>query len=96
MIHSGSITASSGSASNALPGRKLVTSKSPRMLEPFEIDLLKQDLKAALAHLREARRLSRNVPALRAFGARPTARRRGQTQREAGPCADNALTVERP
>ncbi len=26
-----------GSASTALPGRKLATSKSPRMLEPFEI-----------------------------------------------------------
>jgi hypothetical protein len=44
-----------GSASNALPGRKLVTSKSPRMLKPFEIDLLRQDLKAALARLRAAR-----------------------------------------
>ncbi len=37
-----------GSASIALPGRKLATSKSPRMLKPFEIDLLQQDLKAAL------------------------------------------------
>jgi hypothetical protein len=45
----------SGSASTALPGRKLVTSKSPRMLKPFEIELLQQDLKAALARLRAAR-----------------------------------------
>jgi hypothetical protein len=37
-----------GSASIALPGRKLATSKKPRMLKPFEIDLLQQDLKAAL------------------------------------------------
>jgi hypothetical protein len=36
-------------ASTALPGRKLVTSKTPRMLKPFEIVLLRQDLKAALA-----------------------------------------------
>jgi hypothetical protein len=43
------------SASTALPGRKLATSKTPRMLKPFEIDLLRQDLKAALARLREAR-----------------------------------------
>lgn len=46
---------SSGSIATALPGRKLATSKSPRMLEPFEIDLLRQDLKAALAYLRAAR-----------------------------------------
>ena len=39
----------SGSVSTALPGRKLVTSKTPRMLKPFEIVLLRQDLKAALA-----------------------------------------------
>ena len=45
----------SGSASTALPGRKLATSKSPRMLKPFEIDLLRQDLKEALARLRAAR-----------------------------------------
>ena len=38
----------SGSASNALPGRKLATSKRPRMLKPFEIDLLRQDLQTAL------------------------------------------------
>jgi hypothetical protein len=38
----------SGSASIVLPGRKLATSKKPRMLKPFEIDLLQQDLKAAL------------------------------------------------
>jgi len=36
-------------ASTALPGRKLVTSKTPRMLKPFEIALLRQDLKAVLA-----------------------------------------------
>jgi hypothetical protein len=35
-------------ASNSLPGRKLVPSKTPRMLEPFEVDLLRQDLQAAL------------------------------------------------
>jgi hypothetical protein len=29
--------------------------ESPRMLEPFKIDLLRQDLKAALARLRAAR-----------------------------------------
>ena len=45
----------SGSVSTALPGRKLATSKTPRMLKPFEIDLLRQDLKAALARLRAAR-----------------------------------------
>ena len=39
----------SDSALTALPGRKLVTSKTPRMLEPFEIALLRQDLKAVLA-----------------------------------------------
>lgn len=38
----------SGSASSALPGRKLATSKTPRMLTPSEIDLLRQDLRAAL------------------------------------------------
>src|SRR5229473_472136 len=38
----------SGSASSALPGRKLATSKTPRMLTPSEIDLLRQDLQAAL------------------------------------------------
>jgi hypothetical protein len=43
------------SATTALPGRKLATSKNPRMLKPFEIDLLRQDLKAALARLRAAR-----------------------------------------
>ena len=43
------------SASTALPGRKLATSKSPRMLKSSEIELLRQDLKAALAHLRAAR-----------------------------------------
>jgi hypothetical protein len=39
----------SDSASTALPGRKLVTSKTPRILKPFEIALLRQDLKAVLA-----------------------------------------------
>jgi hypothetical protein len=38
----------SASASSALPGRRLVTSTTPRMLKPFEIDLLRQDLQAAL------------------------------------------------
>jgi hypothetical protein len=41
-----------GSISTDLPGRRLVPSKSPRMLEPFEVDLLRQDLKAVLARLR--------------------------------------------
>ena len=39
-----------GLASTALPGRKLATSKTPRMLTPSEVDLLRQDLKAALSH----------------------------------------------
>ena len=43
-------TQTSGLASIALPGQKLATSKTPRMLTPSEIVLLKQDLKMALAH----------------------------------------------
>ena len=39
----------SGLASIALPGRKLATSETPRMLTPSEIALLQQDLKAALS-----------------------------------------------
>ena len=46
---------SSPSTSTALPGQKLPTSKRPRMLTSFEIDLLRQDLKAALALLRARR-----------------------------------------
>jgi hypothetical protein len=42
--HSGSAT-----TTTALPGRKLTTSKTPRMLTPPEIELLRQDLKAALS-----------------------------------------------
>lgn len=42
----------SGSASIALPGRKLATSKTPRMLTPSEVELLRQDLRAALDLLR--------------------------------------------
>src|SRR6185312_5172780 len=38
----------SGSASTALPGQKLATSRKPRMLTPSEIELLRQDLRAAL------------------------------------------------
>ena len=38
-----------GLASIALPGQKLATSKSPRMLTPSETALLQQDLKAALS-----------------------------------------------
>jgi hypothetical protein len=38
----------SGLTSIALPGRKLVTSKKPRMLTRSEIELLRQDLSAAL------------------------------------------------
>src|SRR5947207_3729097 len=41
-------------AGPALPGRKLATSKTPRMLKPFEIALLQQDLKAALVRLRRS------------------------------------------
>lgn len=33
---------------DALPGRKLVPSKTLRMLEPYEVDLLRQDLQAVL------------------------------------------------
>lgn len=36
-------------ASIALPGRKLATSRKPRMLKPFEIELLQQDMKEALS-----------------------------------------------
>lgn len=39
------------SGSIALPGQKLATSKHPRMLTPSEIDLLRQDLRAALSVL---------------------------------------------
>jgi hypothetical protein len=45
-----------GSAPTDLPGRRLAPSKSPRMLEPFEIELLRQDLKAVLARPRVTRR----------------------------------------
>lgn len=45
----------SDAVATALRGRALATSKSPRMLKPFEIDLLRQDLKAVLAYLRAAR-----------------------------------------
>jgi hypothetical protein len=45
----------SGSASTASPGQMLATSKSPRTLKPLEIDLLRQDLKAALARPRAGR-----------------------------------------
>jgi len=41
------------SPSIVLPGQKLATSKTPRMLTPSEIVLLKQDLKMALAHKAE-------------------------------------------
>ena len=40
----------SGSPLIPLPGRKLATSKTPRMLTPSEIALLRQDLKAALSY----------------------------------------------
>jgi hypothetical protein len=42
----------SGLATTALPGRKLATSKTPRMLTPSEIALLREDLKAAVSYLR--------------------------------------------
>src|SRR3989442_6970036 len=38
----------SGSTSIDLPGRRLATSKRPRMLTPSEVELLRQDLKSAL------------------------------------------------
>ena len=41
-------TKASGSVSIDLPGRRLVTSKDPRMLTPSEIELLRQDLREAL------------------------------------------------
>lgn len=44
------------STSTDLPGRRLIPSKSPRMLEPFEIELLRQDLKEVLARARVARK----------------------------------------
>ena len=37
-----------GSTSIDLPGRKLAVSKKPRMLTPSEVELLRQDLQAAL------------------------------------------------
>ena len=37
----------------ALPGQRLATSKTPRMLTPSEIALLKLDLKMALAYKAE-------------------------------------------
>lgn len=43
----------SGSILIDLPGRKLATSKKPRMLTPSEIELLRQDLQAALKVLRQ-------------------------------------------
>ena len=43
-------TQTSGLASIALPGQKLVTSKKPQMLTPPEIVLLKQDPELAIAH----------------------------------------------
>ena len=42
----------SGLATTALPGRKLAISKTPRMLTPSEIAILREDLKAAVAYLR--------------------------------------------
>jgi hypothetical protein len=44
---------SSGSTFIDLPGRKLATSNEPRMLTPSEIELLRQDLEAALKFLRQ-------------------------------------------
>jgi hypothetical protein len=38
----------SDSALSALPGRRLIPSPNPRMLTPFEVDLLRQDLQMAL------------------------------------------------
>ena len=43
------IAGKNDAASTDLPGRKLATSKTPRMLTPPEIELLRQDLKAALS-----------------------------------------------
>jgi hypothetical protein len=57
-----------GLAPHALPGRKLATSKAPRMLKPFETDLLREDLRAVLARLPAAR--SRQCPAKRSHALR--------------------------
>lgn len=43
------IAGESDATSTALPGRKLAPSKTPRMLTPSEITILRQDLKAALS-----------------------------------------------
>lgn len=43
----------SGSPLIDLPGRKLATSKKPRMLTPSEIEILRHDLRAALKVLRQ-------------------------------------------
>jgi hypothetical protein len=43
----------SGSALIDLSGRKLATWKKPRMLTPSEIEILQQDLRAALKVLRQ-------------------------------------------
>lgn len=49
------IQKSSDSTFIDLPGRKLATSKEPRMLTPSEIELLRQDLEAALKFLRQVK-----------------------------------------
>lgn len=60
-----------GSASIALPGRKLATSRTPRMLTPSEVDLLRQDLQAALKVLGQDE-LDDAHGLLRARGLAPT------------------------
>jgi hypothetical protein len=58
------------SAATALPGRKLATSKNPRMLTPFEIDLLREDLQAALKLLGQ-HEIDKAHTLLRDYGFRP-------------------------
>lgn len=58
------------SASTALPGRRLATSKNPRMLTPSEIDLLREDLRAALKRLGQHKSDDAHA-LLRDYGFRP-------------------------
>jgi hypothetical protein len=53
----------SGSTSSALPGRKLATSKTPRMLTPSEVELLRQDLQAVLDRFDQVRTRGSHGPA---------------------------------
>jgi len=53
----------SGSDSNALPGRRLATSKTPRMLTRSEVELLRQDLQAVLDRFDQVRTPGSHGPA---------------------------------